>query len=562
MMLGYLFYPIRYCFWILGSLVRRLRKAPDYVFYTLEGEHPALQQPPGNIVMRWLRPPRISIQELAERFRTIAADVRVRGVVLHLRPLEMPPGHLDSLRDLIKELRAAGKRVVAWSSSYNRATYYVACAADEILLSPGGTVAPLGLHRRYVFFADALERVGLKADIIQITPYKSAGDMFTRSSMSDQVREMANWLMDAAYGQVVSAIAEGRGIDHEAARDLIDHTPAIDLKAKKMGAVDEVISEEDLPAYLGEGQKRARLATWHKARRSLQRRPPIPPGRYVALLSIEGLIIDGHSQRPPFKPPIPFPLIFEERAGDLSVVQVARRVLTDKRAAAVVLYVDSGGGSATASETMRAALEKIAARKPLVVAMGAVAASGGYWVSTPGQFVVAQPNTLTGSIGVLSGKFVNTGLLEWLLINREAVSRGKSAGFFDFEQPFSDEERELVYEVIQHVYDMFLERVAVSREMTHQAVDAVGGGRVWTGSQAVENGLVDELGGLERALEKARELAQLDKRARVRILAPGKRPVPPLPTAASALQYAMDGLHLLNHPGPLCLCPITWLDVA
>jgi protease-4 len=557
-MLAYSFYPIRYLFWVLGNLLRRLRTAPDYVTFTLEGEYPELQEPPGNFIIRRLRPPKPSLQELAEQFRTIAGDARVRGVVLHLRPLNMLPGQLDSLRDLIKELRSAGKRVVAWSYTYNSATYYVACAADEILLIPGGTVASLGLRHRYVYLADALERIGLKADILQITPYKSGADMFTRSNMSDEVRQMANWLMDAAYDEVTRAIAEGRGMEEEAARALIDNTPCTDLKAKEIGAVDEVISEDDLPTYLQEGPKPARLVTWDKARSCLRRRPPTPPGRYVALLSIKGLIVDGHSQRPPFKPPIPLPLMLSERAGDLSVVQVARKVLADKRAAAVVLYIDSGGGSATASEAMRAALEKIAAKKPLVVAMGPIAASGGYWVSTPGQVIIAQPNTITGSIGVLSGKFVNAGLLEKLLVNREIISRGKTALFYDFERPFSDEEREIVWEGIQRIYDMFLERVSASREMMRQEVDTIGGGRVWSGRQALEKGLIDEFGGLQRALDKARQLAGLNERAPVRVFTPEKKPIAPLPEAASVLTYALEGLRMLNGPGPLCLCPLVW----
>jgi len=448
--------------------------------------------------------------------------------------------------------------VVAWSYSYDSARYYVACAADEILLIPGGTVAPLGLHRRYVYLADALEGVGLKADILQITPYKSAVDMFTRSNMSDEVRQMANWLMDAAYEEIVRAIAEGRGKDEESARALIDDTPCIDLKAKEIGIVDALISEEDLPTYLQEGPKPARLVAWDQARLCLLRRPPPRPGRHIALLSIEGNIVDGRSQRPPFKPPLSLPFILSERAGDLSVVQVACKALADKRAAAVVLYVNSGGGSATASEAMRAALEKIAAKKPLVVAMGAVAASGGYWVSTPGQVIIAQLNTITGSIGVLHGKFVNAGLLEKLSVNREIISRGKTALFYDFEHPFSDEDREIVQESIQRIYDLFLDRVAASRGMTRQAVDAIGGGRVWSGRQALEKGLVDEFGGLQRALEKARQLAGLSEGAPVRVLVPDKRTIAPLSEAASALTYILDGLRMFNRPIPLCLCPLVW----
>jgi protease-4 len=554
----YLLYAIRWFLWILGNLLRRLRRVPDYVVFTLAGEYPELRQPRGNFIMRRLHPPQISLQELAERFRAIARDARVRGVVLHLRPLDMPPGHLDSLRDLIKELRRAGKRVIAWSYSYDNARYYVACAADEILVIPGGTIVSLGLHRRYVYLADALKRVGLKAEVLQITPYKSARDVFTRSSMSDQVRQMANWLMDAAYDQVVKVIAEGRGIDQKTVRSLIDGTPCTDLKAEEMGIVDGLISEEELPAYLQEGAKLAQLSTWKEARSCLKRPPPRHPGRYVALLSIEGTIVAGHNQHPPFTPPIPLPFIFSRRAGDLSVVQVARRALADKRAAAVVLYVNSGGGSAVASEAMRAALAQIAAKKPLVVAMGAVAASGGYWVSTPAQTIIAQPNTITGSIGVLSGKFVDAGLLEKLLVNAETVSRGKTALFYDFERPFSEEERAVVWEGIQRIYDMFLDRVSASRGMTRQQVNAIGGGRVWSGHQALKNGLVDEFGGLQRALEKARQLAGLSEGAPVRIFFPSTQTIAPFPTTASALTYALESLRFLNGPGPLCLCPFVW----
>jgi protease-4 len=273
------------------------------------------------------------------------------------------------------------------------------------------------------------------------------------------------------------------------------------------------------------------------------------------------MIVDGYSQRPPYTPPFPLPFVVSERAGDMSVVQVARQVLADRRAAAVVLHVNSGGGSATASEAMRAALEKIAAKKPLVVAMGPVAASGGYWVSTPGRIVMAQPNTLTGSIGVLNGKLFNAGLLEKLFVSRETISRGRSALLFDFERPFSDEERALVWEGLQRIYDMFLDRVAASREMPRQAVDAIGGGRVWSGRQALEKGLVDELGGLGRALEKARQLAGLDERAPVRLFNPSQKSIPPLPEPASALTYALDGVRLFNHPGPLCLCPLVAVDM-
>ena len=558
-MLAYLFYGIRNLFRLLGNLFRRLGKAPDYVMFTLEGEYPEVWDPPGNFIQRRLRPPRPSLQDWAVRFRTIAQDPRVLGVVLHLRQLEMDLARLESLRNLILELRSAGKRVVVWSTRYWPSTYYIACAADEILLQPGGNIAPIGLQRTYPFLAESLERIGVKGDFVQISPFKSAADIFTRKDMSDEVREMSNWLMDSAFEQIISGIANGRGISEEEARALLDNTPCTDLKALEHSIVDGLISEEDLPERLGLEEKPARLVLWDEARSRLFRRPLSRPGRYVALLTIEGTIIDGESSRPPIKPPIPIPMLMEPRAGDLSVVQAARKALRDKRAAAVVLYVNSGGGSATSSEAMRAALEKIDNEKPLVVSMGPVAGSGGYWVSTPGRYIMAQPGTITGSIGVLMGKIVLGEMLDKLFFGRETISRGKHVLIDDGEEPFSEEERAMVWENINRTYDQFLDIVSKSRKKSREDVDAIGKGRVWTGQQALENGLVDELGGLDRALAKARALAELHERAPVRMILPDKRMLPPTVTPASALEYALEGAQMFRWGVPLLLSPIDWV---
>jgi protease-4 len=557
-MFTYLFYGIRNLFRMLSNLFRRLGKAPDYVMFTLEGEYPEVWDPPGNFIQRRLRPPRTSLQDFAEQFRIIAEDPRVSGIILHLRQLEMDQARLESLRDLILELRQSGKRVIAWATSYSPATYFIACTADEILLQPGGSIAPIGLQRTYPYFAESLEKIGVKGDFIQISPYKSAMDIFTRKDMSDEVREMSNWLIDSAFTQMIAAIASGRGIAEEEARTLVDNTPCIDLKAVEKGVVDKTISEEDLPEYLKQDDKPTRLVTWEEANSRLFRRPLPRPGRYIALMTIEGSIIDGESSRPPIKPPIPIPMLMQPRAGDLSVVQTARKALRDKRAAAVVLYVNSGGGSATSSEAMRAALEKINNEKPLIVSMGPVAGSGGYWVSTPGRHIMAQPATITGSIGVLSGKIVLGEMLDKLLFGRETISRGEHILFYDGEKPFRDDEQAMLWESIDRIYDQFLDIVSDSRKKSREDVDAIGKGRVWTGKQALENGLVDELGGLDRALAKARQMAGLHERAPVRMILPDKRKIPPTATAASALEYALEGARMFRWGTPLLLCPILW----
>lgn len=554
--------PIRYLLWVVGNLFRRLARPPEYVSFLLEGAYEELPPPKAPFVQRKLlggTKPSVSLKELAERFRRIAGDRRVKGVVLHIRPLTTQFAHLQTLRDLIGELRAAGKRVVAWSPSYGTGSYFVASSADQILLQPGGMIDSLGFKQSYVFLADALAQVGLKADFIQISPYKSAADPLMRTSMSEEVRQMANWLMDSAYEDYLAGIAAGRGTDREGARLIVDGSPYIDNQATQTRVVDGIVAEEDLPTYLRTSEREARIRLWEKAKRSLLK-PALPPrGKYVALVRIEGDIVDGRSQRPPFKLPGRIPLVSGPRAGDLTVVQDLRKAASDKRAGAVVVYVESGGGSAVSSEAMARAMEKAASGKPLVASMGWLAGSGGYWVTTPARWVVAQSATLTGSIGVLNGKVITQGLFEKLLFHREILSRGESVLMDSGSRPFTEEERKKIWEAIDRIYDQFLDRVSRARKRSREEIDAVGAGRVWTGRQALERGLVDEIGGLDRAIEKARQLGGLSPRARVREIRIKKESLAPRADVAAALEYALEGISMINRSQGLCLVPFVWL---
>jgi protease-4 len=273
------------------------------------------------------------------------------------------------------------------------------------------------------------------------------------------------------------------------------------------------------------------------------------------VIRIDGTIIDGRSGRLPVKPPIDIPLVGDQRAGDLTVVQVARQVAADKRAAAAVLYVNSRGGSATASEAMRQALDQINARKPLVVVMGPIAGSGGYWVATPGRWIVARPSTLTGSIGVLSGKVVTGDMWSKLQVHRETVAFGKHITIDSDEKTYSREERQVVKGEIDRIYDMFLDVVGRARGMTRDELDPIAGGRVWTGRQAHERKLVDELGGLDAAVRKARSLAGLAEDARVREVRPPRRTIPPQRFAGAAgfIGWLLEGINLLNRAPALAV---------
>lgn len=551
-------FPFRYLWWLVARLRSRLGKPPDYVIFVLEEDLPALPDPPRALWQRFTSRPRLSIKELGERFNLIARNPQIKGVVLHLRSSGMPMSTREDLRELVANLRKAGKRVVAWAPFYTTGTYYLACACDEILVMPSGMVQPLGFARTGVFLADGLRTIGLAADFVQISPYKSAPDPLIKSQMSEEYREQMTWLLESEHQELVGAIADSRLLDADGAKALIDGSPYGDQAALEHHAVDGVVAEEQLPDHLGRASSGAvTIATWDQVRGKLQMPPPkFRIGRYVAVVRIEGTIVDGRSGRLPVRPPIDVPLVGEDRAGDLTVVQAARQAAADKRAAAVILYVNSRGGSSTASEAMRQALALIASRKPLVVVMGPAAASGGYWISTPGSWIVARPSTLTGSIGVFTGKFVTGALWTRLSVNRETIAFGKHVTLENDETPYSDEERKIIRGDIERIYAYFIDLVAKSRKMTNDQVVPLAEGKVWSGRQALERKLVDEMGGLDAGIRKARELAGLLEEVPVLLVRTPKRMIPPRAEAAGAagwLGFLLEGVVLLNRAPALAV---------
>lgn len=544
-------FPFRYLWWLVSSVRRSIGRPPEYVVFVLEDNMPALPDPPRAFWQRFTAR-RLSIRELGEQFDAIARDSRIKGVLLHLRPTGMPMATLQDISELVAKLRRSGKRVVAWAPFYTTGTYYLACACDEILLMPGGVVQPLGFASTGVFLAEGLARFGISADFVQVSPYKSAADPLTKSRMSPELREQVTWLLDSQHKELMTAIGKARVLDEAGVKQLIDCSPYTDDVVVEQHVVDRLVSEEELPAHLA-----STIGTWERAERKMRRpAPKLRFGKYIALMRIEGTIIDGRSARIPIRPPIDVPLVGEERAGDLSVVQVARQVAVDKRAAAVVVYVNSRGGSSTASEAMRQALAVVASRKPMVVVMGPVAGSGGYDVATPGSWIIARPSTLTGSIGVLGGKIVTGGLFAKLLFNRETIAFGDHATMETDERPFTDEERNILKAQIDHLYRGFLEVVARARKMTPEEVHPIAQGKVWTGRQALELKLVDELGGIDTGLAKARALAGLKESAPMREARGPRRMIPPLAAPAAAggwLGYLLEGVTLLSRAPALAV---------
>jgi protease-4 len=438
--------------------------------------------------------------------------------------------------------------------------YYVASAADEILLQPGGEVSPIGLLMQQLFLKDSLQWAGIEVDVVAVTPYKSAMDQFSRTDPSEEVKEMMNWLLDSQYGQIVSGIAEGRNISEDAVREMIDNAPYIDLMALENGYIDGITNEEGLRAHLDAKD----IVLWDKADGMIMEKWLNLMGKYVAVLHLEGSIVDGESANPPVD--VPIPLVGGPRIGDLTVVQQIRNLMHDERAAAVVVMVDSGGGSATSSEAIASALGELAKDRPVIIYMHSVAASGGYYIATPADYIIAQPGTITGSIGVISGKFVTKGMYEKFNAHPYEYKRGQNADIMAGTSNLTEEQRQKMHQSIDRIYEQFLGRVADARKKKVSEIDAIGGGRVWTGQQAFENGLVDELGGLFDAIAKAKEMAKLDEDAPAMLVRSKPKPMPAQlaeqADPAAAIKYWLGGLNDLYGGRALLMMPyeITFKD--
>ncbi len=549
---------IRYLFHALGNWRRGRFRDLDYILLTLPQTMPALPEERPWLQQRIFGKPRLSLLELDTLFEKIGTDPRPKGLIIQLRGLQMALADLQSLRSSVIRLRKQGKRVVFYAQGYDNATYYVASAGDEVILQPGGSVELLGLVMQPTFLKNTLDVVGVQMDAVAISPFKGALDALTREHISVEGQAQLDWLLDSRYEMILEGIAEGRCMSIADVKAMIDHAPHLDTVALEAGYVDAVLNEEQLGKHL----EAEHLVPLQKAGPLLRKRWRRHSSKFVAVLPLSGMIIQGESGRPPGEIPIPLPVLGEDRLGDLTVVRQVRHLMEDREAAAVVLWVDSPGGSAAASEAMTAALDELAKDRPVVVYMNGVAASGGYYVATPARWIVAQPGTITGSIGVILGKPVTSGLYGNARINRMEFTRGANATLYSDSHPFDEHQREQMRAGIEHIYSQFVTRVAASRRMTAEAVDAVGGGRVWTGRQALKNGLVDELGDLQVALVKARELADLPADVPFRILRGEDKPLAPQVAEqvnpAAWLRYVQDNFKSMANGRAQLLMPVHW----
>ena len=502
------------------------REGLDWVVLHLQGSYPERTTRRDPLPFPFNRlslfPEEASLQDVREAVEMVGSDQRVQGVVLCFGSLRAGPSTLHSLRRLLLSLRAGGKRVVAWLPSAGTWEYYLASACDGVFLPQSGRISALGLRAEPIFLKDTLALAGVEADLEAIAEYKVSPDMFRRSTMSEPHREMLDALLDSLFGQFVAAVAEGRRLDPARVRELIDAMPLTPAEAVEAGLADAVLYEDELAEYLSSPEGQASvpagqeekddaaaipLLTWRQASRWLRKPVKWTTRQRIGVVSLEGLIVPGRSRRVPV--PLPLP-VTEAQAGAETIVQMLRDAEADEHVAAVIFHVETPGGSALASDLICREVRRLRAQKPVVVLMGGQAASGGYYVSALADRIIAHPNTLTGSIGIWGGKFVLADLYGNLRVAREPVQRGAMAGLYSEMVPFSEEERAWIRRDMGEAYARFKARVAEGRGMSEEQVEDIARGRVWTGEQAREIGLVDALGDFETALAASKELAGLD----------------------------------------------------
>ncbi|HOD66524.1 MAG TPA: S49 family peptidase [candidate division Zixibacteria bacterium] len=422
-----------------------------------------------------------------------AGDPGVGEMVLHLDNLRLTLAQAQEMREAMAWFRAQGKSIVSHLTGPNNIAYYVACAGDSILIPPVSDLDLIGLRAELTFFAGTMEKLGVAADMVRIGDYKTAPEAYTMRTPSEANREMTNRLLDDLYAQFVGGLAEGRGMDPEAMRGLIDSGPYTSTEALDLGLVDGLTYRDRLvPDKFLSPLPEISFRAYRADTLMNDGWPPLP--------EIAVVYADGEIQ--PEGAADPSPLSGRGREVTPALMESAfGQALANPQVQGVVFRIDSPGGYALAGNEIFHRAELAARQKPVVVSMGSRAASGGYYIAMAGRHIFADPATITGSIGIFGGKPVLAGLYDKIELGKELFTRGRHAGMMTSMRPFTDEERARLGAMLGAFYDHFVGLVAENRRLPRDSIDQLGRGRVWTGQAGREHGLVDELGGLKQALD-------------------------------------------------------------
>ena len=450
-----------------------------------------------------------TVRGVVEMIRKAKTDRRISSLVIKPAGAGALWGKVQEVRDAVADFRRSGKPAIAYLEFGGEQEFYLASACDKVFLMPTASLDLTGMASYELFLRGMLDKIGAYPDALHIGEYKTASNTLTEHTYTPAHREMAESLNIDLYQQLVRGIADGRHKSEAEVKSLIDHGPFLPEEALKAGLIDDLAYEDELDDKVKLGTGKIKYTDMNEYRQVSPTSLGLNRGPKIAVLYAAGIIALGKSN-------------YDSPSGNVvgseTLVDYLRKARADSAVKAIVLRIDSPGGSAIASDVIWREVMLTKNQKPVIASMSDVAASGGYYIAMPAHAIVAEPSTLTGSIGVVITKFVIDGTLKKLGLNMEGVSQGKYAQMYSPVRPFSPEERARVAENMQATYDTFVEKAAQGRNTTPEKIDAIAQGRVWTGRQAKQLGLVDELGGLDRAVAIAKQRAKIPQDSEVELV--------------------------------------------
>ena len=449
----------------------------------------------------------MDISQLDAGLRIARWDRDVVGAFFRINGSEYGMGRFQEIRDAIMDFRESGKVAMCYITSCSTGEYIIASACDVIMMHSRGEVRLIGLRSEQTYYKEGLDKIGIKAHLEHIGEYKSASDSLTRPNMSEPHRENLNLILDDLYNQLTTNIAESRGWENDYVKKLIDQGPFTANEAFKLKIVDRLLDVDRIEPIASEltGSKVTSIEFNDYLKSGLYPHDWEVQKPKIAVIHAEGIMLTGESFTDPFTG--------TKVMGDETIVRTIRYARNNDSIKAVVLRIESGGGLVIAADRIWNELILLKRKKPLVVSMGDIAGSGGYYIAAPADVIVAEPGTITGSIGVIGGKYSIKELYEKLGIKKEILTRGAHAAIYSNYTDYPPHEQKIFQKQINEIYVDFLSKVLHGRShLTREEVEKVARGQIWTGRQAKENGLVDELGGLNKALSIARKRATLENK--------------------------------------------------
>jgi protease-4 len=484
---------------------------PTIPVFTLTGE---ITESPTDESFPFFEPPVASLRDLTRRLTKAAHDDNVKAVVLLAEDAHVGPAQTEELRQSMAALQKAGKEVYVHSDSLSTADYVLFAGATRISVVPTADLWVTGIYAEQPYLRGLLDKLGVQPDFLTCGDYKSAAEMFMRTEPSKQADEMYNWLLDSIHQNRIALIAKGRNVTPEQATKWIDSGPYTAEKAKAAGMIDAVEHRQDFTAFLK--RKYGDDVTFDR-KYGQPKQPTLDFSNPFVAFKILGDLFAGSKKPASDKPAVgivyvegpillgnPEPSIFGALGGEArssALRKALDEAANDDKVKAVVLRINSPGGSAVASEIILDATKRVKAKKPFVVSMGNVAGSGGYYVACAADTIFADPSTITASIGVVAGKLVTTPMWNKIGVTFKPYARGRHAALLNTDHPFTDEQRKLMQDWMNDIYGVFKQHVSDARkDRLKKPLDEIAGGRVYTGQQALEPGLVDRLGTLSDAV--------------------------------------------------------------